>query len=244
MLNRKLSASKLPTFHILTVILLVSCTSNHGKYDKRAVAHLDKLSKTIGNLNSCSYTLNTIVMMGDDTISSNENDVYMLGPDKLHVYSVGSVGKKGYWYDGRTFSYFSYINNTFDTIELTGNIITAIDKVHENYGIDFPAADFFYPSFTDDILDNFDRVLLMHDEKVDNVICFVIKAVSDEMVLKIWMAKKTNLPIELLINHKGDRAKSYNAIFSNWRLDPSLPSMLFEFEPPLGSTIEKLQLKN
>jgi len=234
---------KLTYYLIATTLFFVSCTSDSGKYEQGAVDHLDKLSETIGNLNSCSYTLNTVVRKGAEQEFINEHDVYMRGPDKMHVYTNGTKGKKSFWYDGSSFAYFSYNNNTYDTVSAKSNIIAAIDEVHNKYGIDFPAADFFYPTFTDDIIDSFNEVILVGDENIDDVECVVIMASNNDNVLKIWIEKDSDLPHKMSIMPTDKSLGSYKAVFSNWRINPPLPDMLFEFEPPTNSKREKLQLK-
>ena len=234
---------KLTYYLIAATLFFVSCTSDNGKYEQGAVNHLDKLSETIGNINSCSYTLNTVAHKGVESEFMNEHDVYMRGPDKMHVYTNGTKGKKGFWYDGSSFAYFSYNKNTYDTVSAASNIIAAIDEIHNKYGIDFPAADFFYPTFTDDILDNFNEVILLGDENIDDVDCVVIMASNDDTVLKIWIEKDSDLPHKMMITPTDKSMGNYEAVFSNWRIDPPLPDMLFEFEPPTNSKREKLQLK-
>lgn len=233
---------KIVYYLIAATLFFVSCTSDNGKYEKGAIDHLDKLSETIGNLNSCSYTLNTVVSKGTESEFSNEHDVYMRGPDKMHIHTNGTKGQKGFWYDGSSFAYFSYNKNTYDTVSAASNIIAAIHQLHNDYGIDFPAADFFYPTFTDDILDNFNEVLLVGDENIDDVDCVVILASNDDIVLKIWIEKDSNLPNIVSITPFDKSASSYKAVFSNWRINPPLPNMLFEFAPPPNSKREKLQL--
>jgi len=238
------SMIKTTTYYILaTALLIVSCTSDKGRYDVRAVEYLDNLSETIGNLNSCSYTLNTVVLQGNEAEFTKEHDVYMRGPDKMYIHTNGTIGRKGFWYDGSTFAYFSYDKNIFDTVDAPGNIIAAIDQLHNKYGIDFPAADFFYPSFTDDIIDNFNEVLFIGDENIDDIDCVVIRASDEDKVLILWIEKDSKLPHKMSIVQTNESGNSYVAVFSNWRINPQLPDILFEFEPPVNSTREKLQPK-
>ena len=135
---------KLLFFLIVTVLFTVSCSSDQAgkQYDTRAIEYLDNLSETIGSLNSCSYTLNTINAKSKDSVFTNEHDVYMRGADKMHITSNGRKGPKAYWYNGKQFSYFSYNKNVYDTVSAPKNTIAAIDFLHEKFGIDFPAADF------------------------------------------------------------------------------------------------------
>ena len=239
---------KLLIILIAPALILLSCSSpNSGvdkKYDTTAVENLDELSETIGKLNSCSYTLKTIVLKSKDSENTTTHDVYMRGPDKMHIHSKGNNGQKSYWYNGKQFAYFSYNKNTYDTIVAPDNIIKAIDIIHDKYGIDFPAADFFYPTLTDDIIDNYDQVLSMDDEIVDNVDCAVIEASNNNEVVHIWIEKSSHLPYKMSIeNTKGDN-DYYEAVFSNWKLNSTLPDILFEFTPPENSVRVELKVKN
>ena len=237
---------KLIIFLIFPTLFMVSCSSSESgkKYDTEAVAYLDDLSDAIGGLNSCSYTLNVINSKSKDSVFVNEHDVYMRGPDKMHITSKGTKGVKAYWYDGKQFSYFTYNKNIYDTVSAPGNIIAAIDFLHNKYGIDFPAADFFYPTFTDDIIDNYNNVLMMEDETIDNVDCAVVEASNDNEFVKIWIEKATKLPYKMSIENAENSDKYYEAVFANWVLNPKLPDVLFKFTAPEGSSRKELQVKN
>jgi hypothetical protein len=230
---------------IAPVLILVSCSSSINKeYDTIAVKNLDGLCETIGDLNSCSYTLNTIGSKSKGSEQINEHDVYMRGPDKMHVHSTGTKGQRSYFYNGEQFSYFSFNKNNYDTVNTHGNIIAAIDFLHDKYSIDFPAADFFYPTLTDDIINNYDNVLSMADENIDEIDCFVIEASNDNEVVHIWIEKDSNLPHKISIKKTKGSDEYYEAVFSNWKLNPELPDILFEFTPPTNSTRVKLQVKS
>jgi hypothetical protein len=229
-------------YSIISMFLLGSCqtTTDEKEYDTRAIASLDAMSDAIGKLNSCSYTLNTIIQNGTGTELLIDHDVYMRGPNKMYIHSQGSKGQRGYWYNGNQLAYFSYKTNEFDTVSAPENILAAIDFLHNKFAIDFPAADFFYPSFTDDIMANYDKVFLVGDDQVDGVDCTSILASNNTETIQIWIDKSTNLPYQLNIESKDNY---YEAVFSNWILNPHLPDLLFEFEPPVNATRKNLETK-
>jgi len=231
---------------------IFSCGSNPGNqdgvYDTRAVEVLDKMSETIGALNSCSYTLNTYMYEHDaagQAISySKENDVYMRGPDKMHIRVNGTKGEYGYWYDGSELSYYNYDQNIHDIVDAPERIMEAIDFLHEKYGIDFPASDLFYPTITDDILEHFDTVLYFDNITINEVSCELIEATNERNVLQLWIETKTNLPYKILLAGQSDNTNYYEGVFSNWRVDPVLPDIMFEFKPPSNSTRVQIKLKS
>ena len=233
---------------ITPALIMLSCSSPNSerdkKYDTTAVENLDKLSEIIGKLNSCSFTLNTMVSKTDGSEHLREHDVYLRGPDKMHIYSDGQSGRKSFWYNGKQFSYFSYTEKVYDVIDAPENIVATIDFVHNKYGIDFPAADFFYPTFTDDILNNYSQVLLLDDEVVNNEGYIVIEALNKNEIVHIWIDKISHLPFKMSIKKENGEDKYYEAIFSNWKINPTLPDLLFEFAPPANSSKKELNIKD
>jgi len=230
-------------YSILASFLLLSCTSkDKEEYDTRAIESLDLLSQTIGELSACSYTLNEIIVKEDGSEYANEHDVYMRGPNKMYIHSVGTKGDRSYWYDGENLSFFSFDKNVYATVEAPDDILQTIDYVNDKYGIDFPAADFFYPDLTDDVLNEFDYVLFVGDELVNGIESTSILARNDTKVVQIWIDKASNLPLKLVIESKVNAAEYYEATFSNFRTNPSLPDLLFEFKPPSNSESTELKI--
>ncbi len=236
----------------LAPILLIgwSCSNlaieKTGVYDERAVEVLDSLSNSIGELTSVSYTLNTIVKQknsdGEIVEIINEHDVYMRGPNKMVVHSIGTRGEKNYWYNGSSFAYFSYSTNEYDTMAAPATILKTIDLLHKKYNIDFPAADFFYATLTDDVLENFDKLLYWGTNTIGDKKLDVISAYNKKRTIQLWVDSSSKLPIKFVLfgegESKGDR---YEATFSNWKLNPQLPDIMFEYTPT--SDAKKIDLQ-
>ncbi len=152
-------------------------------YDSIALVILDRMSDVIGDLSSCSYTLDVAIdktNAGGIITQNNHNQVSMVGPDKMFVNVRGDKGHKGYFYNGSTVTYYSYAENNYARSDAPPTILAAIDSINEAYGIDFPAADFFYPTFTDDILHAFDEIDYVGLAFVNGEECFHISAKSKD----------------------------------------------------------------
>lgn len=221
---------------------MVSCQQAPDKeYDTRAINALDEMSETIGELKSCSYTLSTAKTNNGEKESKNIHDVYYKGSNKMYINSVGAkAGERSYWYNGSELAFFSYNKNMYDTISAPESIIATIDLLHDKYGIDFPASDFFYPTLTDDIIQNYTKVLY-DDKTVNDVEYKFIQASNKDETVKIWIDKTSKLPYKLEISSS---KKYYSGTFSNWRTNQKLPDILFEFDPPENSTRKKIAQKN
>ena len=232
---------------LIASITTTACGNNSGKeYDTRAIEALDQLSNVIGEMESCSFTLEAdrskkIDVDNWQTISS-ESDVYMRGPDKLYVHTVGDQGNKGFWYNGSELATFSFTKNTYDTVPVTGNIIEAIDFIHNKYDVDFPAADFFYPSLTDDIMEDFDKVYYMGEQVSGDKTYVLIEASNDNQRLNIWIDKSTSLPAEFEI-FRNNNEEHYAAQFLNWKINPSIGDVVFDFLAPSDANRVALKAK-
>jgi hypothetical protein len=225
-------------FILLPAVLALSCSTDPpadkaGEYDSRAINHLDQLTDVFGEMHSASFTLHVV-----DGTSSRQQDVYLLGPDKFYFHSVtdGTGLRRGLWFDGSKMSLFNYDSMNFAEIDVEGNILDAIEVMSAEYRVEFPAGDFFYPSLTDDLIADFEFLWYLGEFNVDDVDTVLIQAKNAERVLSIWIEAGTHLPYMMAISSPGQDTNDYEAVFMNWRVDPNLPDILFEFEPPEGST--------
>ena len=208
-----------------------------GYYEDEAVQALDLLTETIGEMNACSFTLTASeeVLEEGNWISINKKtDAYINGADQMYFYSVGDNGRRGVWVNGGELSLFLFDENQYETRTVPKNLLRTIDSINGNFKFHFPAADFFYPSLTDDLINFTDSLFINEDMTVDGMTCKEIFAKTNEKEVFIWIDSETNLPRQFEIYDLGMRGieKSYVASFSNWVADPKLPSKLFEFSPP------------
>ena len=226
--------------------------SQTASYDSIAALLLDRMASVIGDLQSCSFTASISQDTRDQEnrlIQENRSEVvHMYGPDKMMVNSYGPKGHREYWYNGTQLAYYSHEENNYGIIEAPATIIAAIDQVNTKYAIEFPAADFFYPAFTDDLIESADKVTYLGKAQIGGKECFHILASGKEQNIQIWISNDAfNLPAKYLIQyHKVDGDSQYEATFSDWQINPELPMAMFEFMPPPGSnkirimsTIEK-----
>jgi hypothetical protein len=158
----------------------------------------------------------------------------MVGPDKMHIQTKGAKGNHGYWYNGDLLMYYSLTHNHYGFIDTPENIIETIDMVNADYGIDFPAADFFYPTFTDDLLENSETVAYLGLVSVNGQECHHILASGPDQHIQLWLKNDTfTLPLRFLILEKsGDFPLQYEAVFSEWIINPNLPDAIFDFVVP------------
>ncbi|WP_290859589.1 DUF2092 domain-containing protein [Flavobacterium sp.] len=220
------------------------------KPDTIAVGIFDRMSDVIGELSSISFTLKVRNDEVDQDLGLvtkfSESQVNFNGPSQMQIHSYGDKGHRGFWFSGESLVFYSFEENNYAIIDSPSNTLDMINEVNDKYGIDFPAADFFSPTFTDDILTNFDDLKYVGKRVLEGKECFYIIAKRADMIVQFWIANDAlNLPVKMLIMEvAGKDSKQYEATFSNWDINPFLPDAMFKFQtPPKAKKISILPRK-
>lgn len=226
----------------LVVVIALAGACQAQVYDSIAIKILDRMTDIIGDLSSCKYTLSISKDVEDFDYGKvtryNTHEVYLAGPDKMLVDSRGDNGHKEFWYNGSKIVFYNFDENNFADLDAPATILATIDTVHKLYGIDFPAADFIYPAFTDDLMGNSDKITFAGLSEVDGKECFHIIADGKEMNMQFWISNDaTMMPQKMVIIHKSkSKTLRYEADFSEWQLNPVLPASMFDFLPPANAS--------
>ncbi len=208
------------------------------RIDTVAVAILDKMSAMIGELSSCSVDIRSNYDISSKELGlikhSDEQQLFIHGPNQLLLKSEGDQGSRDFYFDGKTLTYYSMDKNQYGQIDAPLNVVEMIDTVNKLYGIEFPAADFFYPTFVDDILADSKTLVYLGLTKIDNKECYHIAGTTTDKTFQFWIADDAfTLPIKMVIVYIGkEMHPQYEASLGNWQINPSLPDALFTFTVP------------
>lgn len=230
------------------LIFSICISAQTKKHDPIAISILDHMSDVIGELESCSFNISSSYDSEDPDFGLIKkylnSTIVFSGPNKMLSHIKGDTGNKGFWYNGEQVVFYSYSENNYAIIEAPENSIAAIDKLHFDYGIILPAADFFYPAFTDDLLIEFDTIQFIGTKMIDNEECFHIKAENDTMIAQYWILNDAyKLPKKYSIIYKDNDNLQYEGTFNDWELNPKIPDAIFEFTPPAKAKQIKILAK-
>jgi hypothetical protein len=235
---------------ICICVLTIQSKAQSFKIDTVAISILDQMSAMIGSLGSCSVTVKSNYDVNSQHLGlikhSNEEQVYLQGPDKLFINSKGDRGSHSFYYDGKTLSYYSLEKNQYAEIEAPATTMAMIDTVNRAYGIDFPAADFLYPTFVDDILAEADNLAYLGITEIDGKECFHIAGTAKDKTFQFWISNDPfYLPVKVVIIYtQKEKNPQYEAILSNWQINPTFPDALFEFKiPPNAQKIKMIPVR-
>ena len=224
------------------LFLLSKAEAQDKIIDSLAILILDRMSDVIGDLKSVSFKVNTEYDSIDHDLGflkhHNQSEMYFSGADKMLVITTGEKGHRGMWYNGKQLAYYSFTNNHYGFMEAPpGNTIEAIDKVHDQYGVDIPASDFFYPTFTDDLIAHSDRIEYLGKTDLDGTDCFHIATRNKEMGVQQWIRDDAfNLPAKMVIVTFGNNPRQFEASYYDWKVNADIPDTIFDFVVPPTAT--------
>jgi hypothetical protein len=236
--------------YLLSVSIAFSAVAQKKQYDSVAILIVDKMSDVISSMQSCSFKL---VAANDVADTSNilvkhftNYDVYMNGPDKMLIDADGDKGHRLILYNGRELAYYSFDEHNYGVVKAPPTIIQTIDSMHTNYDWEFPAADFFYPAFTDDLLENVDELRYLGNETISGKEYFHLLAIGKNLNFQFWINNDAySLPARFVITYKNQPGQpQYQATFSDWQVNPSLPLAMFDFQPPPNAKKIRLMSKH
>ncbi|MFZ9002842.1 MAG: DUF2092 domain-containing protein [Robiginitalea sp.] len=227
---------------------LLAFSQDQKDIDPVAISLIDKMGRVIGSLETCSFDLATV---HDETNEDGllertfeNHQVYFRGPDRMAVRSRGDEGNKGYWYNGSMLTWYSYDENNYITLQVPETIIKTIDSVNATFGFRFPAADLLYPSFGDDIMEEFDSVKFAGIKKMGEVDYFHIIAENDTYNFQLWIENGAYyLPKKYLVIRKGTVPLIEEGTFDNWMTNTGMPDEIFEFTPPKNAELISIMPK-
>ncbi len=238
-------------FVLFTGILTVHLQAQTRRIDTVAVSILDKMSAVIGDLSSCSVTIKSNYDVTSRELGlvkhSDEQELFLRGSSKLLLRSEGDKGSRYLLFNGKNLSYYSMDKNQYSQIETPASLIDMIDTVNKLYGIEFPIADFFYPTFVDDILAESKNLAYLGLTQVDGKECFHIAGTAADKTFQFWVSNDAYyLPMKIVIVYTSkEMDPQYEAVLSNWQVNPDLPDAIFQFTPPVKSKkVRMVPLKN
>lgn len=242
-MNRKLF------FLIGFVIITITMRSQSQRIDSSAVYILNRTTESLQYIKSCSFKSVMTYDIANDNLglvkhSINEK-VSIKFPDKMKITSTGDKGNKSLWYDGKNLNYYSFDNNTYATATAPKSVIETIDETSKKFGIEFPAADFFYESFLDDLRAEQGSLVYLGKTIIDDKECFHIAGTDKNKSFQFWIGNDDFfLPIKMVIVYTNDKNKpQYEAIYKDWVINPDFPDYMFEFIAPPKATKVQFQAR-
>jgi hypothetical protein len=241
-------------WNLISIIFFIMLSANSAtvfaQIDSVAIAILDSMSDVVTNLESCSFNLKIENDVYDLRLGiveqSDESSVFLKAPDKFFIKRKGDRGNKEFYYDGKSVTYYSADNNQYASAPAPPTILETIDSIQNEFGVEFPASDIFYPDLVDQIMENSNNLVYLGITSIGGKLSHHIAGTNAEFTYQLWIsADGTPLPLKMAIAYANKTGSpQYEAMFDSWVLNPVLQDSMFNFSVPEGATKIKLLKKN
>jgi hypothetical protein len=172
------------------------------------------------------------------TLLTNVRRVAVQRPSQFAADAEGDTLSRSVWFDGKNISVYDRSQNVWASIPASGSIDTALDTLADKYDAAVPLADLLYGDpyavLTEDV--TYSKYLGLH--LAAGVLCHHLVFSQPTIEWQIWIdAGEKPIVRQLAISYVREPGEpQYVAVMSKWRLLPTVPANLFQFEPPEGAT--------
>ncbi len=236
---------------ICLIFFATACNSDKQskkRHNEKALALLKKVGEEVRapEKKSFNLTINEEKLTADGNVVTERRlcDVKAVKPNKLFVDTKSESGNFKYLYDGDYFTYYSKDENNYVTLHAPETTVAMIDSMHHGFGFRFPAGDFLYPSFKEDIEEFFPIIDIKTKEMIAGKHCTKVIARNDNVDVGIWVSDETALPEKFEVIYKNQKNIKYEAIFSKWDLNPSFSDSIFYFVAPDDASLIDIMAEN
>lgn len=226
--------------------MTMTVNSQTQRIDSAAVFILNKTTESLQYIKSCSFKAILTYDISNESLglikhSVNEK-VSIKFPDKLKITSSGDKGNRSLWYNGKKLSYYSLDNNTYADTPAPKSVIETIDEASKKFGIEFPAADFFYESFLEDLRSEQGNLIYLGKTIIDDKECYHIAGTDKNKSFQFWIGNDDYfLPLKMVIVYTTDKDKpQYEAVYKDWIINSDFTDYMFEFTPPPNASKVKI----
>jgi len=233
------------------IIMTTIVKAQTQRIDSSAVFILHRTTESLQYIKSCSFKAVLTYDIFNESLglikhSVNEK-VSIKFPDKMKITSTGDKGNRSLLYNGKNLNYYSFDNNTYAATTAPKSVIETIDEASKKFGIEFPAADFFYESLLEDLKSENGSLIYLGKTILDDKECYHIAGTDKNKSFQFWIGNDDFfLPLKLVIVYTNDKDKpQYEAVYKDWIINPDFPDYMFEFiAPPKATQVKLLPREN
>jgi hypothetical protein len=164
-------------------------------------------------------------------------EAFFKRPDKLRLNGNGDLESKQLIYDGNTLTLYDKDKNHYGTMEVAGDIDTALNKASKEYGLHVGLAELGANRLAEQANQDLTHALYVGETKVRGVSCHHLALDKEKVHYQLWVdAGDKPLLRKVLVTQKQlPYSPQWTAFISDWDFAPQLADSLFTFSPPEGA---------
>ena len=159
-------------------------------------------------------------------------------PNRLHLEISSPHSQRGFWYDGKSLIILDRQRNFYSSTAMPGTLDAALDKAHDQLGIDLPLIDLAvsdpYKNATAKVL----RGTYYGLSPVLGVSCHHLVFTQENIDWQVWIQDGPQPLIRKIVitNKKEEGVPEFTALITRWDLTERIAESDFVFEPPHGAS--------
>jgi hypothetical protein len=201
--------------------------------EPRAIDILKAASARLAAAKSMSFTAvisyESPSRLGPPLVYSTRSEVTMQRPDKLKVVTLGDGPRSEFYYDGKTMTAFSPVENLIAFADAPPTIDAALQAAFDSGAIYFPFTDVIVADPYKDLADGLKIAFYIGQSNVvGGTTTDMVAYVSGDVFVQAWIGTQDNLPRRVSAIYLNDRARLRHVLeLSDWNLDPAIPANAF-----------------
>jgi hypothetical protein len=158
-------------------------------------------------------------------------------PNRLHVEISSPHSQRGFWYAGKSLSILDRENNFYSAMTMPGVLDDALDKAHEQFGIDLPLIDLAVSDPYKNVTARMLKGSYYGRSPVLGFTCHHLAFTQQNIDWQVWIQDGPQpLFRKFVITHKNEEgAPEFTALITRWDLTERISDSDFLFEPPHGA---------
>ena len=209
--------------------------------DPDALEALKEMSDALQSAKEFSFdaeiTNDNILDTGETIQISGTLTAAVKRPNQVYAKYTGDVNTREVWYNGDQLTLFMPGDNFYGKLKTPGTIDATMDFLIDNYDFSLPLADIMSSDPYTSVMETTTEGFVVGNSMVRGKECTHLAFRAKYVDWQIWISNDDPaLPYKLVINYKElEGVPQYQAIFSNWSLDPKLSASVFKPEIPKGA---------
>lgn len=211
------------------------------KVDAKADELLKKMSAELQGMKSMQFdadhTMEMVTKEGEKLQYVAESRVQLQRPNKLRSDRTGPLADLAFFYDGNNVTIYGKKLNLYAQEKAPGNLDQMIDFARDSLDLDAPAADLLYGDVYQGLMQDVDSGQYLGLEEIGDRACHHLAFRKKETDFQIWIQDGPHaLPCRYVIISKTEQGSpSYTVELNNWKENPAIPAMTFQFTAPKGA---------
>jgi len=206
--------------------------------DARADALLKKMSDYVAGIKSVTadaYQVEEQIMGDGFKMTVLQSGVVKLQrPDKFYILRKGDIGNEETFYNGSHLAILDSGLGRFIEIPVTGDVDAVLDAIAATFDAKIPGRDLFSTDAYTPLMEPVEESAYLGAVEINGIVCRHLAFRTGEVDWQLWIAEGNRpLPCRYTITSKWVfAAPQYTVTYTNWQVNPVIPSETFDFTAP------------